>query len=141
MLKLSKSRRAIFFKKTLAIALVLISIFTLAPQLPVRAADASIPLSPSMVTNESGRGNAGNLVDESNTAGYPPTSDPSTQWFPGWSSSYYPASAYIDLGQQYTISQIWFRDENGTGNVTFSAGSPGNWNFLFNLLSISQIFK
>jgi len=92
--------------------------------------DSKLTLNSAMVTNESGQGNASFLVDEQTTAGDPafgPGGAPSTVW----SATTYPASAYIDLGQSYDISQIYLYDVDQIGNMTISAGSPGNWTPLF----------
>jgi len=97
-------------------------------------AAVKIPLSPAMVTNEVAQGDAGQLVDEQALAGDPAAGaggKPLTQWFPGWSSWYYPAGAVIDLGVSYDITKISLYDINGTGNVTFYAGKPNAWTPLF----------
>ncbi|MBO9608053.1 MAG: fibronectin type III domain-containing protein [Paenibacillaceae bacterium] len=96
-----------------------------------------IVLTTAMVTNEggSGYGDATKLVDEQTTAGDPKNGtggDPTTLWSPGWSSSVtYPASAYIDLGQYYDLTDIYLRDSYDIDNYVVSAGSPGNWTTLF----------
>jgi hypothetical protein len=91
-------------------------------------------LTTSMVSNESGSGDAGMLVDEQSLSGDPDDNaggSPTTIWFPGWGSSSYPASAYIDLGQSYHIDKIYLRDMNSSGDVTISHGSPGDWTVMF----------
>ncbi|HZG74547.1 MAG TPA: hypothetical protein VEZ72_01700, partial [Paenibacillus sp.] len=53
---------------------------------PARASGVKLALSTSMVVNESGRGDAGMLVDEQSTAGDPKNGtggSPTTTWFPG----------------------------------------------------------
>ena len=97
---------------------------------PARASGVKLALSTSMVVNESGRGDAGMLVDEQSTAGDPKNGtggSPTTTWFPGWNSTYHPASAYIDLGQTYNLTDIYLRDVNASGNFVVEVGSPGNW--------------
>ncbi|GAA3400545.1 fibronectin type III domain-containing protein [Paenibacillus hodogayensis] len=109
-----------------------------APLLPERTAHASgtkITLTPAMVTNESG-GDATKLVDEQAAAGNPSAGDKtpvmSTIWQPGWSAGIYPASAYIDLGQMYNLTDVYLFDSyDDQHSVTISAGNPGNWNSLF----------
>jgi hypothetical protein len=88
---------------------------------------SKLTLTPAMVTNESGLGNAGMMVDEQVLAGDPREYNgggaPTTVWAPGNVT----ASAYIDLGQTYTIDRIYIRDMNAVGDLTIQAGSPGNW--------------
>ncbi|MCD9025942.1 fibronectin type III domain-containing protein [Cohnella silvisoli] len=98
------------------------------------AAETKIVLTPSMVTNESGLGDATMLVDEQTLAGDPANGtggDPVTHWQAGWNSSLYPAYAYIDLGQSYNLTSIYLRDTHDMANITLYSGSPGNWTTLF----------
>lgn len=91
---------------------------------------ALITLDPTMVVNESGEGDAGYLVDEQATAGDPKNGtggSPST----AWAAYNVPASAYIDLGQLYALSDVYIRDVNSDGPLEISVGSPGNWTSLF----------
>ncbi len=93
-----------------------------------------VNLSPSMVTNECGYGDATLLVDEQTVAGDPATGNggsPSTNWLPGYGSTPYPCSAYVDLGQNYDLDAIYLRDTANNSNITISTGSPGNWAVLF----------
>lgn len=96
-------------------------------------AQEKLILTPSMVVNESGLGNAAYLVDEQNLSGDVDNSvggDAVTTWKPSTTSTGYPASAYIDLGSTKNISKLYLRDMNGVGNVSISIGSPGNWQTL-----------
>lgn len=61
-------------------------------------------------------GNPQALVDEQNSTA------PTSYWFAGWSSSTYPVEAIIDLGREYTLTEISFFDANGMGRVEFSDG-------------------
>ena len=61
-------------------------------------------------------GNASALVDEQNSTA------PTTYWFVGWSAAIYPVEAIIDLGREYTITEITFYDAHGVGSVEFSDG-------------------
>lgn len=61
-------------------------------------------------------GNASALVDEQNSTA------PTTFWFAGWSAAIYPVEAIIDLGREYTLTEITIYDANGTGLVEFSDG-------------------
>ncbi len=84
-----------------------------------------IVLTTGMVVNEDGAGDAGALVDEQAIAGDPPTGACSSTWNAGWGT--YPVHAYIDLGESYHVTIIYIYDGGGSGDVTFSSGSPGNW--------------
>ncbi|MBO9610465.1 MAG: fibronectin type III domain-containing protein, partial [Paenibacillaceae bacterium] len=108
---------------------------------------AKIPLSPAMVTNESGYGDATRLVDEQAAAGDPLNGAggaPNKFWFGAWEESYnpastsYPAYAYIDLGRSYNLSHIFLYDYNDPGawdnaSASFNVytGSPGSWTLAF----------
>jgi hypothetical protein len=76
---------------------------------------AIISLSPSMILSGA-PANASALVDEQNS------SAPTTYWFAGWSASVYPIEAIIDLGREYTITEITLYDANGVGLVEVSDG-------------------
>ncbi|MBO9610517.1 MAG: fibronectin type III domain-containing protein [Paenibacillaceae bacterium] len=104
----------------------------LGPQ-QVHASGSKITLTTAMVTNEGATGDATMLVDEQTTAGDPKNGAggaPTTAFFPGWGGSY-PASAYIDLGQNYDLTDIYLRDASDIANMTVSAGNPGSWTALF----------
>lgn len=91
---------------------------------------SKIVLTPSMVTNESGSGDAGQMVDEQATAGDPrqgTSGAPGTVWSPGGNN----ASAYIDLGRVYQLDEIYIYDVNSIGDLTVQIGSPGAWTTLF----------
>ena len=75
---------------------------------------APIPLSPSMIVSGA-PANAGMLVDEQTST------LPSSQWFAGWNATY-PIEARIDLGREYTITEITLFDSNGEGLVELSDG-------------------
>ncbi len=104
------------------------------PPRKTEAASAKISLNTSMVTNESGLGDATKLVDEQSTAGDPHASSGGAttyNWQPGWNNALLPAYAYIDLGANYDVTDIYLRDGPGNADVTFYAGSPGSWTSLF----------
>jgi len=95
------------------------------------ATSTKIALTGSMVTNETGVGDAKKLVDEQALAGDPKNGTggrPSTNWL-SWNK--YPAHAYIDLGQSYDLTDVYLFDHYNNGDVIISAGTPGNWNVLF----------
>ncbi|MBO9610840.1 MAG: hypothetical protein J7639_33120, partial [Paenibacillaceae bacterium] len=100
---------------------------------PAHATSVKLTLTAAMVTNEGATGDPTRLVDEQTTAGDPKAGSggaPTTTFFPGWSGSY-PASAYIDLGQNYDLTDVYLYDYNDIANMTISAGSPSNWTPLF----------
>ncbi|MBC8110103.1 MAG: hypothetical protein H7Y04_03490 [Verrucomicrobia bacterium] len=84
-----------------------------------------IALSPDMVINETGVGNASLLVDEQKSFG----GSVSTQW--DSKSIIFPVSAVIDLGAEYQISNLHFYDKSNQGKVDFSYGQPFAWKTLF----------
>ncbi|QJD83976.1 fibronectin type III domain-containing protein [Cohnella herbarum] len=96
--------------------------------------NGKIALTPAMVVNESGLGDATLLVDEQTLAGDPASGTggaPTTNWQAGWNQALYPAYAYIDLGQNYDLSNIYLRDTHGMADITLYSGTPGNWTALF----------
>ncbi|MFD0715407.1 fibronectin type III domain-containing protein [Paenibacillus sp. GCM10027626] len=128
-------RNALFTVLTcMMAALLAVGNFGLPPDRIAYAAETKIVLTPSMVTNESGLGDATLLVDEQALAGDPANGTggaPVTSWQAGWNASLYPAQAYIDLGQLYDLTSIYLRDTYDMYPITISAGSPGNWTELF----------
>ncbi len=127
----SKSMLHIGYLFKIASIVLLLCLFTLATQ--AQTAER-IELSTSMITNETDNGDARLLVDEQEFAG-DPLNDiggvPTTIWFPGWSPTAYPASAYIDLGTQHQLSYIYLFDVNNSGDLLLEYGYPGNWTPLF----------
>ncbi|MFD0669852.1 OmpL47-type beta-barrel domain-containing protein [Cohnella sp. GCM10027633] len=122
-----------WLKSLLAIVTVVGSI-VVAPPNRAEAASTKLALNTGMVTNESGLGEAWRLVDEQSLAGDPRggTGGATTSnWQPGWNNALLPAYAYIDLGSNYNVTDIYLRDGPGNANVTFSYGSPGSWTSLF----------
>ncbi len=102
---------------------------------PAHANPVKLTLNASMVHNISGYGDATKLVDEQSTAGDPLAGSggsPGTQWQPGYATGTYPASVYLDLGQNYNLTNVYYYDANGVGNLTFSSGtSTSSWSSLF----------
>jgi hypothetical protein len=93
---------------------------------------SKLVLTPSMVTNESGSGNATQMVDEQTLAGDPREphggGNPVTMWLPTTS----PASAYINLGQMRNIDRIYIYDANAISDLTVAIGSPTTgWTTIF----------
>ncbi|OCT13411.1 hypothetical protein A8709_17520 [Paenibacillus pectinilyticus] len=98
------------------------------------ALGTKLTLTPAMVTNETGYGDATMLVDEQTTAGDPMNGtggSPTTYWDPGFQTGHTPAYAYIDLGQSYNLTAIYLRDYTNSGDFIVYAGSPGSWTQLF----------
>lgn len=113
--------------------LLFVSFFVVSQTL-AQSSSEKIPLSPSMVVNESGHGDATLLVDEQALSGDPlggGSGSPQTYWFPGWQADIYPTSAYIDLGQEYALSDIFLYDHAGIKDFMVEVGEPGNWTHLF----------
>lgn len=79
----------------------------------------TITLTPAMILPGT-PGNPEALVDEQTSTA------PTSYWFAGWSTGIYPVSAVIDLGREYTITEITFYDANGTGLVEFSDADPAH---------------
>ena len=101
-----------------------------APGTPRPSATQKITLSPAMVVNETGFGEAEKLVDEQALAGDPRAGNggkPTSTWFPEWTAWHYPARAYLDLGRAYRVSDVYLYDGEGAGLVTISAGRPFRW--------------
>jgi hypothetical protein len=97
---------------------------------PGAQGSAKLTLTTSMITNETGYGDATMIVDEQSTAGDPRDGTggaPVTYWDPGYQTGHTPAYAYIDLGQLYNIDDVYLRDYTSTGNFIVYSGSPGNW--------------
>lgn len=89
-----------------------------------------IVLTPAMAVNETGFGVAGALVDEQTIAGDPKSGKggaPKTAWFPEWTAWHYPAKAYLDLGRDYRLTDVYLYDGEGSGLVTISTGKPFAW--------------
>ena len=105
------------------------------PPAKVHAAGNIITVIPEMVTNESGVGNAWKLFDEQELVGDPKGGSGGTglrlsgQWNP--TGATYPLYAYVNLGQTYDLTDIYFLDTFNGAKAVFYAGSPGNWSKLF----------
>lgn len=78
-----------------------------------------ILLSPDMIL-PGALGNPAALVDEQTATA------PTTYWFAGWNMSVYPVEAIIDLGREYTLTEITLYDANGVGLIEFSDGDPSH---------------
>jgi Glycosyl hydrolase catalytic core len=86
-------------------------------------------LTPKMLVNE-GVDNAESLVDEQNLVGDPDMGNAPQKPLSGWNpvmEKEYLLSAYLDLGKMYEVSKVYINDGTGTGNLSISTGSPGNW--------------
>ncbi len=85
-----------------------------------------------MVTNESARGDAGQLVDEQQLAGDPrggKGGQPKTTWTIGFQAKelYYPLAAFIDLGAVHRLRDVLVYDSNSSGELKIEAGTPAKW--------------
>ncbi len=96
--------------------------------------EAKLLLLPSMVTNESGLGDATKMVDEQDLAGDPLGStggEPVTYWNPDNDPENYPLSAYIEFGAEVLLSRVLLFDSYSSGDLIVEYGSPGDWHYLF----------
>jgi regulation of enolase protein 1 (concanavalin A-like superfamily) len=93
--------------------------------------DQKIAINPSMVTKESGMGDAGMIADEQADVGEPFYGSGATAAVVDtkWDTSYapYPATCYVDLGSEKYITALCFMDMHGIGDLVISTGTPGNW--------------
>ncbi len=96
--------------------------------------ERKIYLDSTMIINESSKGIAKFLVDEQTISGEPflgNAGNPVTNWHTSYNANDYPASAYIDLGHERNISQIYLYDSYSICNYEISYGTPSNWISLF----------
>ena len=92
-----------------------------------------VKLYPYLVTNTCGLGNAALMVDEQDLSGDPlngVNGIPITIWQTSF-SAVYPLSAYIDLGSEMAVTNIFVYDSYNVANVIFDYGTPDNWQYLF----------
>ena len=92
-----------------------------------------INLTPKMVINESGIGDATLITDEQDIAGdplYGTYGKPENFWKTSFSATY-PLSAFIDLGNIGEITNILIFDTYDVGDLVVEYGEPGNWQYLF----------
>lgn len=93
-----------------------------------------IVLTSEMIVDEVAGGSywtAGYLVDEqalNPENGLHPTSQ---SWKPFYNMSKGPYHIYIDLGQEYNLTNIALHDMHNVKNLDVSIGEPGNWEYLF----------
>lgn len=93
-----------------------------------------IILSADMIVDEVAGGSywtADYLVDEQDNTpenGLHPTSQ---SWKPFYNMSKGPYHIYIDLGQEYNLTNIALHDMTNVKDLEVSFGEPGNWEFLF----------
>jgi hypothetical protein len=71
------------------------------------------------------------LVDEQNLTPETEEHPTSQSWKPFWNMDKGPYHVYIDLGKEYTITEIALHDMHNTKNLDVSVGEPGNWDVLF----------
>lgn len=100
----------------------------------VTHAQEKLTLNPENIINISTWDYPAKLIDEQALAGDPKNGtggEPETKWQPGWTDWHYPASVIIDLGKNYRLSDIYMYDINGSGDISFYAGTPFQWDSLF----------
>ena len=90
--------------------------------------EIKLDLTPQMVVNESDKGNPEAMVDEQELIGNPPSGKPESTWnVPSNYWKAFPYSAYVDLGKETNLSNLWLFDTYNVGKLTISIGTPGNW--------------
>lgn len=90
---------------------------------------SKVKINPMMITNETGNGDTTLMADEQELSGDPYMGiqgEPTTMWSTSFGAGY-PVLAYLDLGEIKDVEAIYFRDMNGTGDMSISTGEPGNW--------------
>jgi hypothetical protein len=96
------------------------------------AAPGPVVLSPANLHDLMGGVDARNLVDEQ--AGLDPRAGkngpPSTIFPQTFSTQYYPYEAVIDLGRARNLTELWYYDANGIGNLALATGDIGAWDTL-----------
>ncbi len=95
-----------------------------------QAAEHKLTLTPNMVINETGLGNAALLVDEQEQVGDPASGKaqaPAHPFFPGWTAWYYPAHVIIDLGAKHHVTRVFLYNETGQNEVVVSHGTLLAW--------------
>ena len=95
-----------------------------------QAAEQKIALTPDMVINETGLGNAALLVDEQAQVGDPAGGKaqvPKQPFFPGWTAWYYPAHVVLDLGAKHHVTRVFLYNETGQNELVLSSGTPLAW--------------
>jgi len=97
---------------------------------PTCRADDRIPLTPNMIINESGFGDASALVDEQDAIGDPGSGKglrPTHPFFPGWTAWQYPLHVVIDLKTDVQISRVFLYNETGESPLVLQTGIPKAW--------------
>jgi hypothetical protein len=82
-----------------------------------------------MLLNEVAQGDAFALFDEQELAGDPragATSRPQTAWSHE-NKTFYPLTAFVDLGAVHQLTDIFVYDTNGTGDFRVESGTPFKW--------------
>ena len=116
------------WKKEMKLALLMFCLMLAAGS--ARAAEQKIELTPDMVINETGLGNAALLVDEQAQVGDPANGKgqlPAKPFFPGWTAWYYPAHVVIDLGVKHHVTRVFLYNETGQNELVISSGTPVAW--------------
>lgn len=89
-----------------------------------------IPIHLNKVINLSTRDTATKLFNEQVLSGDPKNGsggEPTSIWRPGYTTWHYPAEVVVDLGAEYHLTDIYLFDNNGSGNISFYAGTPFQW--------------
>jgi len=94
------------------------------------ASEHKLPLTASMLINETAVGDASGLVDEQDAVGDPATKHgnaPKNPFFPGWAKWPYPVHVAIDLGAKHHLTRAFFYNETGQNYILLSYGRPFAW--------------
>jgi hypothetical protein len=97
---------------------------------PALAEEVKLHLTPEMVINESGMGDAKLLVDEQDAVGDPlaePKVRPERPYFAGWQSWRYPAHLIVDCGEGQKATSLAVFNDTGKNAISIYGGIPTRW--------------
>ncbi len=99
------------------------------------SADQKLALSADMMTNMSGVCPAVELIDEQEPAGDPKAGAggaPKTTYSNGFINAklHYPLAVVFDLGTEHALSDVWYFDANGDGNLRVESWEAKRWKLL-----------
>lgn len=95
------------------------------------ADDQQLALTPAMVINETGLGDAERIVDEQELVGDPRTAAgarPESAYLTGWQDWMFPAHLILDLGPGQQATSLFLFNESGVHTIQVQSGSPAEWN-------------
>ena len=86
--------------------------------------EPQLRLTPDMVLNETGFGEASALVDEQDCDRANPPLNP---FFGGWTAWQYPMSFVVDLGSECDVRRVTIYNHEGGGSIELGTGLPFRW--------------